>query len=129
MLTWLIAGPLDLDDTGFGTPGPPGWFIGIFVVFALVGVATAAYKIWWSGEVARQRGHDPSEARMASFLTGDLGTAATYLRPEQPAAVTAEPVPTGTVEERLARLDNLVRRGLVTESEAAERRADILDEL
>lgn len=125
----LVAGSVIIDDDGFGTPGPPGWFIGIFVLFVLLAIGTAAYKAWWSGEVARKRGHDPGEARMASLLTGDLGTAATYLRPDAAASSPAESTPLGTVEDRLARLDDLVRRGLVTPDEAAERRAEILDDL
>ena len=129
MSTRLVAGSVIIDDGGFGTPGPPGWFIGVVVLFVLVALGTAAYKAWWSGEVARKRGHDPGEARMASLLTGDLGTAATYLRPDATPPSAAEPMPTGSVEERLTRLDDLVRRGLVTAAEAAERRAEILDDL
>lgn len=106
-------------DSGFGGFGA------LVVLFMLVGVGIAVYKIWWAGELARRRGHDPSEARLTSFLTGDEGTAAAYMRAErQP---TSKPSP--TVEERLRQLEQLRSQGLVTDDEFAAKRTEILDDL
>jgi hypothetical protein len=53
-------------------------------------------------------------------LTGILG-------PEQAEAIAAQPAATGlTVEERLRNLDDLVRKGLISDDEAAAKRVEIL---
>ena len=126
-------------EPGFGDdPGFPSGFIALFVIVALVGVGTAIYKIWWTGELARRRGHDPTEARITGFLTGDLGTAATYLRPDrepdrpETRAAAAERLAEAadeSAEERLEEVADLLAKGLISEAEAAHKRAEILRDL
>ena len=115
------------------SPGIPGWFVALFILFIVVGVGMTIYKSSYSASMARKRGQDPSEAAMTTFLVGDVGMAATYLKGPDPAPVrgpgdaTAEPV--RSTEQRLAELDDLHRRGLLTDAEHAAQRARIIGDI
>lgn len=99
--------------------GPPSWFVAVFVLMLLVGVGSAVAKVWWTGELARRRGRDSSEAIVSSLLGGnDLITAATYFKDP----VTQSP----TVEQRLLELKRLEDQGLISDAEADARRSEIL---
>lgn len=62
-------------------------------------------------------------------IVGGLGFAAgrATAKPAEPAP--AAPAPAATVEQRLAELDRLRAQGLITETEHANRRAEILREI
>ena len=97
------------------SPGIPGWFIGIFVIFALVGIGSAVARALYR----QSRGVDPFFAKEqveATIVNSEL------MRPRE-----AEP-PHKSIEERLAELDDLHRRGVISEEEHISARAKVLAE-
>jgi hypothetical protein len=127
-------GTIVIDGDPFATGSPDaafGGFMALFVLFAIVGIGVAIYKIWWAGELARRRGNDPGEAMLTSFLTGDEGTAAAYMRADRVTDGPTPPTPprTQSVEQRLRELDALRAQGLVSDAEAATKRTEILGDL
>jgi hypothetical protein len=93
--------------------GFPGWFIGLFVIIALVGIGSSI----WRYSVLRRGGLNPFVARqqLEAKLNQNL--------PATPPAATAK-----SVEERLAELDDLHRRGVITDEELTAGRARIIGE-
>ena len=97
------------------------------VLIVLIGVCGVVVRVSLARGMARRSGMDEGDATAVALLSDD-GLDATYLasnlRPVQPAASVGR-----RVAERLAELDDLRTRGLVTEQEYAERRAAILASL
>jgi hypothetical protein len=97
------------------SPGIPGWFIGIFVIIALVGIGSAVARALYR----QSRGVDPFFAKEqveAAIVNSEL------MRPRE-----AEPTHK-SIEERLTELDDLHRRGVISEEEHRAARAMVLAE-
>jgi len=101
---------LPSDIQGGASPGIPGWFIAIFVVFAIVGVGSAI----WRFSVLRQGGLNPFVAREQI----EAKLAQSQLLHPPPAEKSKE--------QRLAELDDLYQRGVITADERAAGRAKII---
>jgi hypothetical protein len=97
--------------------GLPGWWIAAFVIAAVLAVGGGI----WRWAVLRQGGLNPFVAReqlevlAAQRLTRDAADASLKPAPK-------------TVEERLAELDDLHSRGVITDAERTEARAKIISE-
>lgn len=127
-------------DDPFGSDmdsGIPGSFIALFVLMILAGLAITAYKVSMSRDMARRSGLDPDEATAMTLLDED-GLSTTYLSTNlrtainptlDPSYKAPEPGAERTVEQRLAELESLRDRGLITQVEYDEQRAQILDSI
>ena len=79
--------------------GPPGWFVGVFVLAIIFGVATTVWRVSTAQKLAKRSGMDPGLATQMTLLSDD-GLDATYLAANlrghvQPGSETAtEPQPT-----------------------------------
>jgi hypothetical protein len=93
-----------------GGSGIPGVFIVIFVIFALIAVAS----LIWRSTVLRSGGLNPFIAR--EQLEARLNQSALLTPPEA----------TKTIEQRLAELDDLHERGVISDAERAAARAKII---
>ena len=99
--------PSDLQG---GSPGIPDWFIAIFVVFAVIGVGSAI----WRFSVLRRGGLNPFVAREQI----EAGLARSQLLQPPPAEKSKE--------QRLAEIDDLYHRGVITAEERTAGRARII---
>lgn len=94
--------------------------VGLFWV-AFVGAAVfIVYSAVKNYRLARSRGYDPVT------METDMATRLMDSQLMQPAAPPAAPGPAGTVEERLAEIDGLHERGVISAEERAAARAKIL---
>jgi hypothetical protein len=102
-----------------GGPGIPGWFIGLIVIIAVVGIGTSI----WRYSVLRSGGLNPFVAReqLEARLNQNLSAPPGPLAPSAPPAAKS-------VEERLAELSDLHSRGVITDEELAAGRAKIIGE-
>jgi hypothetical protein len=91
--------------------GIPGWFWAVFVIGAIGAVVTAI----WRFSVLRSGGLNPFVAR--EQLEARLNQSQ-MLRPP--------PVAEKSIEQRLAELDDLHERGLISDAERAAGRAKII---
>jgi hypothetical protein len=89
------------------SPGLPGWVIAIFAVAGVVVVGMGIWHFW----VLRSGGLHPLVAREQCEAKLDRSQ--------------LMPAPR-TIEERLAELDDLHDRGVITDAERAEARAKVL---
>jgi Short C-terminal domain len=92
------------------SPGIPGWFIAIFVIVGVCGIGAGI----WRFAVLRSGGLNPLVAREqleARLAQSQLLT---------PAA------PGKSIEQRLAELDDLHARGVITADEHAAARAKVI---
>jgi hypothetical protein len=93
-----------------GSPGIPGWFIALFVIIAVAGIGTGI----WRFSVLRSGGLNPFvakeqlEARLNQTLTAPRQTAGS------------------SIEQRLAELNDLHTRGVISDDELAAGRAKII---
>jgi hypothetical protein len=101
---------LPSDFQGSPSAGIPGWFIAIFVVVAIVGLGSAL----WRFSVLRQGGLNPFVAR--EQIEAKLAQSQ-FLQPP--------PAPTSK-EQRLAEIDDLYRRGVISADEHTAGRAKII---
>lgn len=92
------------------SPGIPGWFIAIFVIVGIIAIGGAI----WRAVVLRQGGLNPVVAK--EQLESRLA---------QSQLMTPAP-PEKTIEQRLAEIDDLKDRGVITEEEHAAARAKII---
>ena len=97
-----------------GSPGIPGWFIALFVIVAVIGIGGAIVR----AVVLSRGGLNPFVAReqLEARLAQKLG--------ESKTPITAHHAK--TVEERLAELDDLHERGVISAEERAAGRAKII---
>jgi|SRR5450755_4688453 len=93
-----------------GSPGIPGWFIALFLIVAVAGVVTSI----WRYSVLRSGGLNPFVAR--EQLEARLNQALTTPRPGAGQSI----------EQRLAELEDLHTRGVITDEELAAGRAKIV---
>ena len=99
------------------TPGVPTWFIALSVVmgvFLLIGIAGAI----WRATILRKGGLNPlvAESQLEVQLAQNLRNAAARTSGQ----------PAKTTEERLAELDDLRERGVITAEELAVGRAKVI---
>jgi hypothetical protein len=93
--------------------GIPGWFIALFVIVAVAGVATTI----WRMSVLRSGGLNPFVAR--EQLEARLNQS---LRERPPEAAER------SIEQRLVELEDLHERGVISDSELTAARAKIISE-
>jgi hypothetical protein len=93
-----------------GTPGIPGWFIALFVI-VLIGAIGGAI---WRATVLRSGGLNPFVAR--EQLEAKLNQTLTP----------PPPVQEKSLEQRLAELDDLHSRGVITAEELSAGRAKLI---
>jgi hypothetical protein len=122
-------------DDGFGPDsggsGIPGGFVFLFVLVALIGVATTIWKVTTARRLATGAGLDPGVATGMTLLSDD-GLGATYLAASLRGSQTHEQAPTPTpaptsVSDRLSELKRLLDSGAITQAEHDERRAAIIN--
>jgi hypothetical protein len=99
-----------------GTPAIFGVFVFIFIVVFVVAVATSIFKFSKTRQMALEKGASENEAT-AVALSGDLGTAAAYVKQSAPAR---------PATERVREVRELQAQGLITEAQADARVAEIL---
>lgn len=119
----------NLSDPGMGAGAPDG-FAALFVIFLLIGVAGTIWKVSTARRMARDSGMDEGDATAMALLTDD-GFEATYLASNL-RGQTTPPTPAASRDpaaDRLAELQALRERGLVTDDEYATARQKILDDL
>ncbi|MFL0566202.1 SHOCT domain-containing protein [Microbacterium sp. 179-I 1D1 NHS] len=121
----------DDGDGGFFDPGMPGPDMGAAgdafgAVFGLVVVVILGVAVF--GIVVAVRKHRILKDAGVDPFTVDAAIAAKVLRSNalSPAAPTPEPRPAPTIEMRLAELDDLRSRGVITEEEHRDARAAVL---
>jgi hypothetical protein len=113
--------------------GAPGWFVGLFVLVIVFGVATTVWRVSTAQKLAKRSGMDPGLATQMTLLSDD-GLDATYLAANlrgqvapHPDAPTPPSPPSASTAERLQELRSLLDRGLITQQEHDERRMAIID--
>ena len=114
--------------------GVGGGFAALFVLALIVGVGFTIWKVSTARRMARDSGMSTGDATAMALLTDD-GFEATYLASNL-RGQTAVPAPAapsapsrGPAADRLAELQTLRDRGLVTDEEYAAARQKILDDL
>ncbi|MCW3491729.1 SHOCT domain-containing protein [Microbacterium sp. SSM24] len=110
-------------DPGFGDPGIPAGFSAIFtliVVIILVGVGFSVFIGIRKYLLIKRAGHDP--------FTVDAALAARVLNSDmlRPGTATDDAAPAKTLEQRLADVDALHERGVISDAERTAARAAIL---
>lgn len=126
------SGPeIFVDSPGFAPPssgsGEFGAFLGVAFVLA---IGAAIYKFVATRDMGLRRGLSHRDATTAALFSEDEVISTMILKPEAEAAPDAEAgAGADTIEERLARVDSLLRRGIISAEESASRRAEILDEI
>jgi hypothetical protein len=114
----------------------------VHFAFTLLDAASKTLAQGASSGVANRYGRARSGANCAEVLSDALKEAFTNTiadpglqqawasgQPSSPASQAPAPAGTGTVEERLKRLDDLMKKGVITKEEHATQRAAILREL
>jgi hypothetical protein len=111
-----------------GGSGLPGWFSTLFVIFGVIiltGFIVAIARSFWQFSVLRSGGLNPFvakeqlEARLNQRLTTPTAP------PPPPTAAPAAPAEK-SIEQRLAELQDLHVRGVITADELAAGRAKII---
>ena len=124
------------------SPGVPGEFFGLVVLFGLIGLGITVVKVVMARDMAKRSGLDADEATAATLLS-ENGFEAAYLasnlrRPTKGASTgdgghvvadLTDRAPARSVEDRLRELQQLRDTGVVTEAEYADRRKAILAEI
>lgn len=109
--------------------GPPGWFVGVFVLVLIIGFGTTIWRVTTAQKLARRSGMDEGMATQMTLLSDD-GLEATYLAANlrgQASSTEAPKTPPASTAERLEELRTLLDRGLITQQEHDERRKAIID--
>lgn len=111
--------------------GPPGWFVGVFVLVLIIGFGSTIWRVTTAQKLARRSGMDEGMATQMTLLSDD-GLEATYLaanlRGKEPSPTEAQAAATrASTAERLEELRTLLDRGLITQQEHDERRKAIID--
>ena len=130
-LTFLTSPASAQGGPDVGSSGPDaGAFGAFFVIAVIIGIGTAIYKFVSIRDMGIRRGMSRRDATTAGLFSDDEVTSTMILksettRSEPTRASRSEP----TIEQRLTKIDSLLDQELITEAEAAERRAEILDEI
>jgi len=130
------AAPASAQASGRLESGGPdtGGFIALFVIAAIASVGVAIWKFTAIRDMGIRRGMSRRDATTAAFFSQDRVTSAMVLKPETRRRslrrrTVPEPPAEPTIEDRLARIDELRDSGAITDEEAASRRDEILDEI
>ncbi|MDH2412673.1 SHOCT domain-containing protein [Nocardioides sp. CER19] len=130
----IVEDPTGFGSDGFGSDGfgIPGWFVALFVLVLILGVATTIYRVSAARSMARSAGLDEGAATAVAMLD-ENGLNAAYvassLRDRKATAPDAAPAQPRPAAERLAELQALKDSGAITESEYAARRQAIIDSI
>ncbi len=106
----------------------PAAVVVVVAVVLVVGLFVLIVRLAAARDLAARRGHEPGEAAAVTLLGGGAGLAATYLKPRGDGHG-GEPSASTLRAERLEELESLRQRHLITDEEAAARRAEIIAEL
>lgn len=110
-------------------PGIPGWFVALFVLFAIAAVGSIVWRISVARKIASDAGLDPKQATAVTLLSND-GVSAAYLASALASRSGNQSVHPSdrpkTAEERLRELQNLKDRGLISKDEYEAQRQAIL---
>jgi hypothetical protein len=120
-------GTVTLDYPDAPGAGMPASFVALFVLVLVLGIAGTAWRVSTARSLARRSGLDEQSAASMAMLT-DHGLEATYLASslrEQPTPGTAP----AAAADRLKELRSLLDRGLITQAEHDERRAQIISSI
>jgi len=103
------------------SPGIPGWFVAVFVLIAIAGVGTGI----WRFAVLRRGGLNPFVAR--EQLEARLAQSQ-LLQPPQSQQAPGQQAPEArpSKEQRLAEVDDLYQRGIISAEEHAAGRTMII---
>ena len=116
-------GTVSLDYPDAPGTGVPGFFVVFFLLVLVLGVGGTAWRVSTARSMARRSGLDEQSAASMAMFT-DHGLEATYLASSlrsQPSVPTAP-----SAADRLLELRSLLDRGLITQAEHDERRAQII---
>lgn len=125
-----VVVPPGVDDAGFiGPAGMDGMASGFSAVFGLILVLGIGATIF--GLIVRARKYRILHDAGIDPLTVDAQIAAKVLRsdvlaPTPPESAVATPPPAASIEERLAELDDLRARGVISDDEHRDARAAVL---
>ena len=103
-------------------PGPPGWWTAALVVMVILAVIGIAISIW-RFEVLRRGGLNPLAAKEQLEVM-----AADRLARDARASQETGPRESKSIEERLAELDDLYQRGVISDDERREARAKVISD-
>lgn len=127
-----------IDSSTFGGSQPDSSGFGAFMAIALViGIGGAIFKFVTVRDMGIRRGLSERDATAAALFSDDEVTSTMILKPESTASTRPtspirrqqEREPEPSIEDRLAKVESLRERGIITEAEATERRDEILDEI
>ena len=123
-VNWTV----DYPDATTGGSGIPGAFVGVMVAVLMAGLIGTVFVVIWVRRAAREAGLDPDTATAVALLNNNA-VSATYLassvaKTRSPIPEASRPVP---VSERLATLQDLVEKGVISKAEYEKRRSAILD--
>lgn len=115
-----------------GSQSDGGGFGAVFVIFVLVAIGFAIFKFVTVRDMGIRRGLSERDATAAALFSDDEVTSTMILRPEasspRPRPLST-PAPAPSIEERLATVESLRDKGVISDAEAESRRAEILDEI
>lgn len=100
----------------------------LFPLFLIFVIGTIVVKVAIARSSARRAGMDPNEATAVTLL-GENGLEATYLAASLRDQSPTDSAVAHTAADRLRDLEELRQQGLLTETEYASKRAEILDDL
>jgi len=114
------------------SPGIPGWFVGLFIMVALIGVGTAIYRFSVTKSTAESMGVPPGRATGLALI--DDPSASTLAA----AAAVKEAIDgkdgsssaeseSKTLTQRIGELDGALAAGAITRTEYDEARKRLID--
>lgn len=103
----------------------PGFFVVLFVLALVGGVALTVWKVSTARRMARDSGMSESDATAMTLLS-DEGFESTYLASNLRTSTPTSPAPRRTLAERLTELEDLREQNLITQAEYEERRTAVL---
>jgi DNA-binding TFAR19-related protein (PDSD5 family) len=126
----ITPGGVPTQDPGF--PGGGG-FAALLILGFLVSVGIAIWKFSAIRDMGMRRGMSRKDATTAAIFSDESVVLGMVLkdesRPRMRRNRLSRPPPTPTLEERLKKLERLRVADAITDEEAAQRRAEILDEI
>jgi hypothetical protein len=126
------GGPIVVQDDPGG--GIPSGFIALFVIFAIIAVGTGIWRFSVTRKAAQDAGLSPDKATAVAMFGGgnalDASLLASAIKHRDAESARATPTASGpSVDQRLAQLQGLRERGLITPEEYHERRKEIIDSI
>jgi hypothetical protein len=114
------------------SPGIPGWFVAVFVLMAVIGVAMAIYRFSVTKSTAESMGVPPGRAVGLALIddpsTSTLAAAAAVKESLDAKAATVEAESGAkSLTKRLGELDDALAAGVITRSEYEDARKRLID--